>query len=870
MKSLLIIGLGFTISCASERLDLDEVFQPTDFEGEDFGENIQAEQIQVEAEQIQVEEDVQETTITPPTPPAPHDLIPAKATLWWIGYDFQRENQQVGVEIVTKGSPQYDLLHERNLKQQPELIVRFFDTSIRPKIRRDVDASEFPSPVSYIRTRQNSDGTVDVILTLREPATPQLFAKEGNLLLTFDIPERYLGASFVEREPEKKAIPIVPEGAVNPQILPGSDSPLSYRTWDPTQKLMQELKKQDSKVIQMQENASKLENVPEENKTLSKGSLTKGTPATNENMKLQNGNENSEKQNLQLNDLNIELNENQPREFPFTLLSVAQENFEQHDDLQLDKANLNNAGQNIQLNEDLNLNLQEETTEKVIPTKEEEPEAVEVTGKDQDADEEQSAFQPISIEFKGASLREVIRVLSAENQVNFIIPDSISSKKVYLKLQDVPWDEALQAIMETHSLGVVKLRGDVLRIDSLSVLEREKQDIEQVRKRAALVTPTKVLVVRLSYAKAKDMVTIIRTMLPSAEFDKRVKVEADERTNSIIVEAIPQELSKVRALIERVDLQTPQVKVETRVIEVLKDVKKFFGINWGGPFLFDQGRGLGFGTLVFPNNLMSAISVDTGAGDHQNGGRFDVNIGSLNNSAALNLRLRMSELSNHTRSLQNNSIIVLDHETASIEAGQEDYFQIPTGEGQTAMSSVKYALSLKVTPHITADGSVQMKVTIENSAPKTTTNAQASTSKSMRTLTTNLLRQSGETAVIGGLYTTLMKKTKQGLPILSDIPFIGWLFRSYNHEEDKRELIIMVTPTILASAQKIPSDKLIPSPSLGKNADTFQQQADLNLSDQAINESLQIQSQQEQKEGKAKDLNVKDFQTEQIELQGDL
>ncbi|MBI2603409.1 MAG: hypothetical protein HYW48_10175 [Deltaproteobacteria bacterium] len=737
MKALLITGLYLVTSCAPEYVEVEDVLAPNEFE-EDFDANMQF-------EQPQKKEQVQASSVPPAAAPiTPRELIPTKASLWWIGYDFQRENRLVNVEIVTKGAPQYDLLHEKNLKNQPELIVRFFDTSVRSKIRRDIDASEFPSPVSYIRTRQNSDGTADVILTLRQAATPQLFAKEGNLLLSFDIPESYLGG---KRE--------------------------------------------------------------------------------------------------------------QGVEVPFTILSVAQENFQEVDEtLQLDDENLNLdnqalnqqvQNQNQQINENLNLDLQEERSQQEAPSKPA-PEAIEVTGKDQDVDEEQSAFQPISIEFKGASLREVIRALSAENQVNFIIPDSISTKKIYLKLQDVPWDEALQAIMETHSLGMVKLRGDVVRIDSLSVLEHEKQDIEQVRKRAALVTPTKVLVVRLSYAKAKDMVTIIRTMLPSAEFDKRVKVEADDRTNSIIVEAIPQELSKVRALIERVDLQTPQVKIETRVIEVLKDVKKFFGINWGGPFLFDQGRGLGFGTLVFPNNLMSAFSVDTGAGDHQNGGRFDVNIGSLNNSTALSLRLRMSELSNNTRSLQNSSIIVLDHETASIEAGQEDYFQIPTGEGQTAMSSVKYALSLQVTPHITADGSVQMKVTIENSAPKTTTNAQASTSKSMRTLTTNLLRQSGETAVIGGLYTTLLKKTKQGLPILSDIPFIGALFRSYNHEEDKRELIIMVTPTILASAQLMPSDKLIPSPEMGKTANLFEKQAKLNA-DQTIDESLQIQSQQVQSEG---------------------
>ncbi len=415
-------------------------------------------------------------------------------------------------------------------------------------------------------------------------------------------------------------------------------------------------------------------------------------------------------------------------------------------------------------------------------------------------------FQPLDLEFKGASLREVIRAISNETHVNFILPDRISSSKIYLNLKNVPWDEALQAILETNSLAMVKLKGNVIRIDTIDTLAKEKQDNERNRQNLALITPTKVLVVRLSYAKVKEAIALIKSMLRSTFPDNRVKVEADDRTNSVVVEATPNDLSKVRSLIERVDLQTPQVKIESRVIEVLKSNTDFLGINWGGPLNYDQGHGLGFGNMMFPSNVVSAFSVDTGARSHDNGGRLDVHVGSLNNSVALDLRLRMAELSNQTRNLQNNSVLVVDQEKAVIEAGQEDFFQIPMGNGQTSLSSVKYSISLEVTPRINSDGTVQMQIKIENSTP-TTAAAQASASKSMRTLTTNLLRKSGETAVIGGLYTTSLVETRQGIPYLSDIPLIGWIFRSAGKSDNRRELIIMVTPTVVVGLPKKNDDK---------------------------------------------------------------
>jgi type II secretory pathway component GspD/PulD (secretin) len=206
---------------------------------------------------------------------------------------------------------------------------------------------------------------------------------------------------------------------------------------------------------------------------------------------------------------------------------------------------------------------------------------------------------------------------------------------------------------------------------------------------------------------------------------------------------------------------------------------------------------------VFPNNLVSAFSVDSGATSAANGaGKFDIHMGSINNMTALDLRLRVGELTDQTRSLQNNNVLVVDGEKADIQAGTVDYFQIPTGNGQTSMSSVSYLLSLEVTPHITVDGAVQMVIKIENNSP-TKPSSTAAASMSTRSLTTNMLKKSGETAVIGGMYTTDYQDSKQGIPILQDIPILGWFFQSLAKKEARRELIILITPTIV-SATNVP------------------------------------------------------------------
>ena len=411
--------------------------------------------------------------------------------------------------------------------------------------------------------------------------------------------------------------------------------------------------------------------------------------------------------------------------------------------------------------------------------------------------------KPIRLEFRGAPLTEVIRMLSAESKVNFILPPDVGAKPIYLSLNGVPFNDALQAIIGANSLGIVSIGPNLVRIDTLERLAKDREQEEKRRKSDIKIRPTKLLVYRLSYAKADTAAKMLGEILGAAATeDKRVKVQVDARTNAVIINAPAGDLSTVKALLERIDLETPQVRIATRIVELQKNMANRFGISWGTPLNIDQGRGLGFGNLVFPNSMLSRFSIDAG-GQQNLAGSSRFFFGSANNSMALDLALSAEESRNTAEVLQSSNLIVEDNEKATIIAGRSDFFrpQVIAGGGAPAgntLDEVKYNLTVQVKPHITSDGSIQMELDIQSDSPTPSTGG-ATAAKNNRQITTKLNRRSGETAVIGGIYNTERNKTFRGVPFLSSIPIIGALFRNSESTDAKRELMVMVTPTILTN-----------------------------------------------------------------------
>ena len=419
----------------------------------------------------------------------------------------------------------------------------------------------------------------------------------------------------------------------------------------------------------------------------------------------------------------------------------------------------------------------------------------------------------VFMEFTDAPLSLVLKSFAEETGKNFIFPNQVGGLTISIHFKGVPWDEALKAILETHTLGMVRVGENVVRIDGVDKLTAYLQTLEQAKLYETRRSPTKILVFRLNNAKSADILTRLNDLVGrDKQIDPRIQVSADERTNSIVMEAPEFILAKAKNIIERLDLKTPQVEISSRIVEVQKTNSDLFGVSWLNQSLvnFDPGRGLGFGSLNFPNSVTGSFAVDPGVRAAPAVGNAQFKFGSINKFIDLDLLLRMEERRGTTNVLQSNRVLVLDGQEAAILAGSSKFFRPAAGavagdpaNGQAAdgLSEIKFNLSLEVKPQVTADGAVILDLQIQSDTPGATT-GESLADKNTRELRTQMIRDSGDTGVIGGIYDTSKTESIVGIPFLSSLPIIGALFRSTITEESQTELLIMVTPTIVTSSRQ--------------------------------------------------------------------
>ena len=387
---------------------------------------------------------------------------------------------------------------------------------------------------------------------------------------------------------------------------------------------------------------------------------------------------------------------------------------------------------------------------------------------------------PVTLEFQDARLTDILQILGEENGVNFIYDHQAhSGKRVTMTLKNVSWESALRAVLEVHGLGFTKLHGGVVKIEAA-----------QERERRRIYASHQLLLTRLSYMKASDANTIVSEFLKGTivEGAPEPKIQVDERTNTLIVEAPAEALSRVKALVERLDTQTPQVKIDARIVEVQTNKAEQYGIQWGAPVAGSPPTGLNVGSL--PINVGSNFAVQAPAQSQV--GSLTFRLSPLTSVQEVMMQLQWEERHIGTRILQNTSTIVLNNETATIESGLEDNFE-PLVEGSEGMT-VSYLLKMTVEPQVTSDGSVSMKVAVESDDP---VDNAGTNRKSTKKVETHLIRASGETAAIGGIKTSTKVKGSVAMPYLSQIPIIGWLFKNSSETLDQREIIILITPTVL-------------------------------------------------------------------------
>jgi type IV pilus assembly protein PilQ len=402
----------------------------------------------------------------------------------------------------------------------------------------------------------------------------------------------------------------------------------------------------------------------------------------------------------------------------------------------------------------------------------------------------------LSMDFMDADIRNVLRLIGEVSGLNMVTGDDVQGK-VTIRLVDVPWDQALDVILKTKGLGLVR-EGNVMRIAPADKLAAEKARVQEAEKGAEEKAPLVSDILPVNYASAKEIVDKIKAVLTP-----RGSVTVDDRTNALLVKDVTEKVQEARALIARLDTPTPQVLIEARIVEVTSNVDKSLGIQWGGKYTADTAHGnatdwafpnsIGINGSTTPANNFAVnlpAAVDTA-------GALSLTFGHVNDILRLDLRLSALESANQVRVVSSPRVTTLDNRTAEISQGEEIPFTTSTQE-KIETKSIDYKMTLNVTPHVTSDRSIIMKIDLKKDSVGGRTAADGKTpSKDTKSATTELLVKDGETTVIGGIITDDQRNFKSGIPFFSKLPFVGWLFKNSRDTGAKTELVIFITPKIV-------------------------------------------------------------------------
>lgn len=426
----------------------------------------------------------------------------------------------------------------------------------------------------------------------------------------------------------------------------------------------------------------------------------------------------------------------------------------------------------------------------------------------------------IDLDLKEADIHNVLRLLADVGRTNIVTGDDVKGA-VTIRMRNVPWDQALDVILQAKNLGMVR-QGNMIRVAPLAELEKEREMAIARRKQEVQLAPVETRLIPVSYATAGAMRDRAAEML-----SERGSISVDERTNVLIVRDIAGNLNQIEELIRSLDTQTPQVLVEARIVEATSRYLRDVGIQWGGDATFAAATGNPTG-LVFPNsvgvvggasddatptaglspfnnqvaNPNFAVNLPATVGTGQ-GGAIGLTFGSIDNTINLAVRLSAAEASGMLRILSSPRILTLDNHKARIAQGTLIPFSTISAQGvQTVFQEAK--LQLLVTPHVTADGSVSMHVKINRDEPDfNQTSARGDPTILKREAETDLLVMDGHTAVIGGIFTRNTGRNLDQVPFFGDIPILGLLFQRRRASDVRGELVIFLTPRIVNRAEAL-------------------------------------------------------------------
>ncbi|BDV43678.1 type IV pilus secretin lipoprotein PilQ [Geotalea uraniireducens] len=394
----------------------------------------------------------------------------------------------------------------------------------------------------------------------------------------------------------------------------------------------------------------------------------------------------------------------------------------------------------------------------------------------------------VTLEFSDADIRKIFQLIAEVSNLNFIVGDDVTGT-ISLKLVNVPWDQALDVILENKGLGMQR-EGNIVQIRPRAKIQTLADEQQALHKAEEKAMPLKTEVFDINFASVSDVASQFNALK-----SERGTITQDARTNRVIVKDIEPAIKEMKFLLKNLDIPERQVLIEARIVEATSTFTRDLGVQWGihykdGAASFANINGLdaGFGGVVVNTPASSGFQAADSSG-----GAVGISFGSLASNINVDMRLSAAAVAGLIKIISTPKVVTLNNKSAKISQGQSIPYQTTSAEG-TKTEFVEAALTLEVTPHITSDGSISMKIKATNNSAGTGSPPPINKKEA----TTELLVKNSETTVIGGIYVDSDTDEDQGVPFLMDIPLLGWLFKSNTKTKTKTELLIFITPKIVS------------------------------------------------------------------------
>ena len=433
--------------------------------------------------------------------------------------------------------------------------------------------------------------------------------------------------------------------------------------------------------------------------------------------------------------------------------------------------------------------------------------------------------EKLSLNFQNVDVRRLLQVIGEFTGMNMVVSDSVQGS-ITLILKDVPWDQALDIIMQQKGLDMRKNGNVILIAPREEIATKEKLDFES-RAQVSDLEPTRTESFQLNYQKADSIKTLL-TDASQRMLSKRGSAVVDARTNILFVQDTPSRLEDVRALIAKVDLPVRQVLIEARIVEADDTFSKNLGVRLGyneagaghkigvggdkSPVGGMYTVGAGFGNTLYqtgqvttvPNMLTDGMNVNLPANPRSgSAGALSFILFNAARSHFLNAEISALEADGRGKVISSPRVMTSNQMEALIEQGVEIPYQQATSSGATSISFRKANLSLKVKPQITPDGKITMTLDVNKDTPSTKVTTGAGVAIDTKHVKTEVLVENGGTVVIGGIYTQNQSDTTTRIPFFGDLPYVGFLFKNNVKIDDKTELLIFITPKIVSETLSV-------------------------------------------------------------------